>query len=77
LRFRDQASRSLARADIWPQAAGLITLGSRWDSGAEPAKARKPKKAASGQREMLMAISGKSESKSETKAKGASSLART
>ena len=22
------------RADIWPQAAGLITLGSRWDSGA-------------------------------------------
>jgi hypothetical protein len=21
------------RADIWPQAAGLITLGSRWDSG--------------------------------------------
>jgi DNA end-binding protein Ku len=38
---------------------------------AQPAKARKPKKVASGQREMLMAISGKSESKSEAKAKGA------
>ena len=35
-----------------------------------PAKGRKPKKAASGQHEMLMAISGKGEGKSEAKAKG-------
>jgi DNA end-binding protein Ku len=37
----------------------------------QAAKSRKPKKAASGQREMLMAITGKSESKGEAKAKGA------
>jgi DNA end-binding protein Ku len=37
---------------------------------AQPAKGRKPKKAASGQREMLMAISRKGEGKSEAKAKG-------
>jgi DNA end-binding protein Ku len=39
--------------------------------GSPPAKAAKPKKSASGQREMLMAISGKGEGKSEAKAKGA------
>jgi DNA end-binding protein Ku len=37
----------------------------------QPAKGRKPKKAASGQREMLMSISGKGEGKSATKAKPA------
>ena len=36
---------------------------------AQPAKGKKPKKSASGQREMLMAISGKGEGKSEAKAK--------
>jgi DNA end-binding protein Ku len=36
----------------------LSTVG-KW--AAQPAKGRKPKKAASGQREMLMAISGKGE----------------
>jgi DNA end-binding protein Ku len=36
----------------------------------QPAKGRKPKKAASGQHEMLMAISGKGEGKSEAEAKG-------
>jgi DNA end-binding protein Ku len=39
--------------------------------GAPQSKARRPKKAASGQREMLMAIPGKGEGKSEAKAKGA------
>jgi hypothetical protein len=34
-----------------------------------PAKAPKPKKAASGQREILMSIAGKGEGKSDTKAK--------
>ncbi len=36
---------------------------------AQPAKGKKPKKSASGQREMLMAISGKGEGKGEAKAK--------
>ncbi|MGC1562303.1 MAG: Ku protein, partial [Bradyrhizobium sp.] len=36
---------------------------------AQPTKGKKPKKSASGQREMLMAISGKGEGKSEAKAK--------
>jgi DNA end-binding protein Ku len=39
----------------------------------QPAKGRKAKKAASGQHEMLMAISGKGEGKSEAKAKGGAS----
>jgi hypothetical protein len=37
----------------------------------QPAKGRKPKKAAAGQREMLMAIRGKGGAKSEAKSKGA------
>ena len=36
----------------------------------QPAKGRKPKKAASGQHEMLMAISGKGKGERQTKAKG-------
>jgi len=36
---------------------------------AQPTKGRKPKKAASGQREMLMAISGKGEGKAKPAAK--------
>ena len=46
----------------------LSTVGK---SGAQAAKGRKPKQAASGQREMLMAIAGKGEGKSATKAKPA------
>ena len=46
----------------------LSTVGK---SAPQSAKGRKPKKAASGQREMLMAISGKGEGKSEAKAKDA------
>jgi DNA end-binding protein Ku len=42
----------------------------------QPAKGRKPKKAGSGQREMLMAISGKGEGKSEAKTKSASKEAK-
>jgi DNA end-binding protein Ku len=38
-------------------------------SAPQPAKTRKPKKAASGQREMLMAISGKGEAKAKGAAK--------
>jgi DNA end-binding protein Ku len=47
------------------------SLSSVGKEASQPAKSRKPKKAASGQREMLMAITGKSESKGEAKAKGA------
>jgi hypothetical protein len=41
-----------------------------------PAEGRKSKKTASGQREMLMAIPGKGEGKSETKAKSATKAAK-
>jgi DNA end-binding protein Ku len=47
------------------------SLSTAGKSARQPAKGRKPKKAASGQREMLMAIAGKGERKSEAKAKGA------
>jgi DNA end-binding protein Ku len=46
------------------------SLSTAGKSAPQPAKGRKPKKAASGQREMLMAISGKGEGKREAKAKG-------
>jgi DNA end-binding protein Ku len=45
------------------------SLSSAGKSAPQPAKARKPKKAASDQREMLMAISGKDEGKSKGAAK--------
>jgi DNA end-binding protein Ku len=47
------------------------SLSTAGKSARQPAKGRKPKKAASGQREMLMAIAGKGERKSEAKPKGA------
>jgi DNA end-binding protein Ku len=45
----------------------LSTVGK---SAPQPAKGGKPKKAASGQREMLMAIPGNAEGKSSAKTKG-------
>ena len=45
------------------------SLSAAGKSAPQPAKARKPKKAASGQREMLMAISGKGEAKAKGAAK--------
>jgi DNA end-binding protein Ku len=47
------------------------SLSSVGNSAPQPAKAKKPKKAASGQHEMLMAIPGKGEGRSEAKSKGA------
>jgi DNA end-binding protein Ku len=47
------------------------------DHGAEPAKGKKPRKAAAGQKEMLLPISGKRASKAEAKqGKPAASRAR-
>src|SRR3981189_799736 len=45
------------------------SLSAAGKSAPQPAKARKPKKAASGQREMLLAISGKGEAKAKGAAK--------
>jgi DNA end-binding protein Ku len=52
------------------------SLNNAGKAAPQPAKGRKPKKAASGQREMLMAISGKGEGKAKAAAKEATRPAR-